>query len=58
MAGAITLHLFVLGVEVKGDGGQLFIYALLVLLCSVYAFWRSKSQIPEPIQKFLPSFLQ
>lgn len=32
MAGAIFFHLTKLGFEVKGDGGQLFIYALLVLL--------------------------
>ena len=58
MAGAVAMHLALLGIEVKGDGGQLFTYALLVLLCSLYAFWRSKGQIPEPIRKFLPSFLQ
>ena len=30
MIGALGMHLFLLGIEVKGDGGQLFIYALLV----------------------------
>lgn len=34
MLGAIVTHLFVLGIEVKGDGGQLFIYALIVLVAS------------------------
>ncbi len=32
MAGAVFFHLTKLGIQVKGDGGQLFIYALLVLL--------------------------
>ena len=33
MSGAIFFHLGKLGIEVKGDGGQLFIYALVVFLC-------------------------
>jgi hypothetical protein len=32
MAGAIFFHLTILGIVVKDDGGQLFIYALLVFL--------------------------
>lgn len=32
MAGAISFHLTKLGISILGDGGQLFIYALLVLL--------------------------
>lgn len=35
MAGAIFFHLTKLGLVVMDDGGQLFIYALLVLLSSV-----------------------
>lgn len=35
MAGAIASHLFVLGIEVMNDGGQLFIYALLVFVASL-----------------------
>ena len=34
MSGAIVAHLTKLGISVKGDGGQLFIYALLVLVSS------------------------
>ncbi len=34
MAGAIGSHLFKLGIVVKNDGGQLFIYALLVFFSS------------------------
>lgn len=32
MSGALFFHLTKLGVEVQGDGGQLFIYALLVFV--------------------------
>ena len=35
MAGAVASHLTKLGIPVKDDGGQLFIYALLVLLSSI-----------------------
>ena len=34
MAGAIFFHLTKLGISVQNDGGQLFIYALLVLVSS------------------------
>ncbi len=33
MAGAILSHLTVIGIESKGDGGQLFMLAILVFLC-------------------------
>jgi len=35
MAGAVFFHLTKLGLEVMGDGGQLFIYALLVLFAGI-----------------------
>src|SRR5215471_1485141 len=35
MSGAIFFHLTKLGISVQNDGGQLFIYALLVLVSSV-----------------------
>lgn len=38
MLGAIATHLFILGLEVQGDGYQLFIYALLVLLACIALF--------------------
>jgi uncharacterized membrane protein YphA (DoxX/SURF4 family) len=38
MAGAIFLHLTLLGIEVQGDSGMLFIYALIVLIsCTILA---------------------
>lgn len=33
MSGAILSHLTVIGVESKGDGGQLFILAIITLIC-------------------------
>ena len=35
MLGAIATHLFILGIQVQGDGGQLFAYAMIVLISSV-----------------------
>ncbi len=35
MLGAIASHIFVLGIESAGDGGQLFLYANIVLICCV-----------------------
>ena len=58
MAGALGMHLTLLGIEVQGDGGQLFIYALVVLICTLYSFWKSRQAIPAGLQKFLPSFLK
>jgi putative oxidoreductase len=57
MGGAIIMHLTILGIEVKGDGGQLFFYAVTVSVCALIAFWLSRKSIPEPLRKFLPPFL-
>ncbi|MBI1770416.1 MAG: DoxX family protein [Bacteroidetes bacterium] len=57
MAGAILSHLTVIGIF-RDDGGQLFFYAVVVLLCALFSFWKSRTQIPELIRKYLPSFLQ
>ncbi len=34
MSGALFFHLTTLGIEVKGDGGLLFVYALMVFISS------------------------
>ncbi len=57
MGGAMMMHLTLLGIEVKGDGGYLFILALVVAICSLVAFWIDRKNIPSPIKKILPSFL-
>jgi len=48
MGGAIFFHLTRLGISVKGDGGQLFIYALLVFVSCIglaYLYRRQLLQI-------------
>lgn len=35
MLGAVTAHATLLGIEVLGDGGQLFIYALIILIACI-----------------------
>src|SRR5258706_4199686 len=45
MVGAIGMHLTLLGIEVQGDGGQLFIYALVVTLCSGYVLVLNKEKV-------------
>jgi uncharacterized membrane protein YphA (DoxX/SURF4 family) len=44
MAGAILSHLTVIGIESKGDGGQLFVLAIIVLVCCVVIAWNYKDQ--------------
>ena len=46
MGGAILSHLMVLGIEVQGDGGQLFIYALLVFISCLYLVWIYRKSLP------------
>ncbi len=46
ISGAILGHLTVLGIEVKGDGGLLFILACVVFLCSLFILWIKRRQIP------------
>ncbi len=45
MAGAIATHLFILGIEVRGDGGQLFIYASTVFVISIVLMVMYKDQL-------------
>jgi hypothetical protein len=52
MSGAIASHLFILGIEVMGDGGQLFIYALLTFGCCLILTWQNRIQIPIVNQIF------
>lgn len=45
MFGAILSHLFVLGIEVKNDGGELFILAIITFLCCAALIYWNKSKI-------------
>jgi uncharacterized membrane protein YphA (DoxX/SURF4 family) len=47
MAGAIMMHLTVLGIEVQGDGGYLFLLALTVFMCSIVILAINKKRIAE-----------
>lgn len=46
ISGAIISHLTILGIEVQGDGGLLFILACVVFLCSLFVLWLKRHQIP------------
>ncbi len=43
--GAIASHLFVLGIEVQGDGGWLFVLAVVVAVCSALLLWMEKAAV-------------
>lgn len=47
MVGAIFSHLFVIGIEVKNDGGALFILAIITFLCCLVLVYNQKSKIPD-----------
>jgi uncharacterized membrane protein YphA (DoxX/SURF4 family) len=47
MLGAIFSHLFVLGIEVKNDGGELFTLAIITLLCCIILIFQNKNKIPD-----------
>ena len=52
MSGALLMHFTLLGLEVKEDGGLLFIYALLVLLCCLLLLYFQRKQLQQLIKKF------
>jgi len=47
MLGAIFSHLFILGIEVKNDGGELFILAIITLLCCSFLVFQNRNNIPD-----------
>lgn len=55
MLGAIGMHLTLLGIEVMGDRGQLFYYALIVCLCGLYVVLSNRERIQNEI---LPKILK
>ena len=52
MAGAIFLHLTVLGIEVEGDGGTLFALAIVTLLAGAGVAWIRRTSLPVVGQRF------
>ena len=51
MAGAISMHLTLLGININDDGGQLFIYALIVLVSATFILVRNRNEIASLIKK-------
>jgi hypothetical protein len=45
MGGAIMMHLTILGVAVRGDHGQLFLYAVIVTICSLTVLLIDKEKV-------------
>jgi uncharacterized membrane protein YphA (DoxX/SURF4 family) len=45
MVGAVFAHLFVLGIEVKNDGGTLFIMALITFLCCLILVFKDRTKL-------------
>lgn len=45
MAGALGMHLTLLGIEVQGDGGYLFCLSAVVMACSVWLIVLNMSRI-------------
>jgi putative oxidoreductase len=58
MAGALASHIFVLGIVVRDDGGQLFIYACVVFVSSLMLMYLRRADfvtIAGRIKTILPS---
>jgi putative oxidoreductase len=53
MAGAILTHLTILGIEVKGDGGYLFLLAMIVSVCCVIVLADNRQRITTLLTKIL-----
>lgn len=54
MAGAIGMHLTILGIEVMNDDGDLFKLALATFLCCTYVVFANKEKI---INQIIPKIL-
>lgn len=49
MAGAIGMHLTILGIEVQGDHGQLFLYAVIIALAALYVLYVNRQKVRASI---------
>lgn len=54
ISGALFFHLTVLGIEIMGDGGLLFFYAITVWVSAAILLWTHKQQI----LRFFPGSVQ
>jgi uncharacterized membrane protein YphA (DoxX/SURF4 family) len=55
MSGALYFHLTVLGFAVMDDGGQLFLYAVAVLLSALILLWINRDTVLKRV-KFILAF--
>ena len=53
ISGAIVSHLTILGIEVMGDGGQLFAYAVIIFLCCAVVALQNIGKMREMVLSFL-----
>jgi uncharacterized membrane protein YphA (DoxX/SURF4 family) len=53
MGGAILIHLTILGIEVRGDGGYLFLLAMIVSGCCVIVLAYNTQQLSAVLNKIL-----
>ena len=53
MTGAIVSHLTILGVEVKGDSGQLFGMALITFLCCAFVLFYERTKVFSLVSNIL-----
>ncbi len=51
MMGAIVSHVLILGLEVQGDGGLLFAYAITVLICCIILSILHRAQLITYIKR-------
>jgi len=51
MAGAIGMHVTLLGIEVQGDGGYLFTLALIVAICSAAVLWIDQQKVQTLLER-------
>ncbi len=52
MTGAILSHLLLLGIEVQGDGGNVFTLAIVVTLCAVGVLFIKRDELKLLFNKF------
>ena len=52
MAGAILMHLTILGISVQNDGGYLFLLAWIVAICSAFVLLMNKEKILMLMKSF------
>jgi putative oxidoreductase len=54
MLGAIGMHLTILGIEVGGDGGYLFILSVIVSVCSAFVLFTNKEKVINVLSVLKP----